>query len=81
MYMVSMKCNEMILVMFIRIQLIRVLLMHIQSIEFPMLTHERESQLKPTDFQKLQIRTMLIFFKNKNHMEFVPQETINAQLY
>jgi len=46
-----------------------------------MLTHERESQLKQIGFQKLQIRTMLVFFKIKNHKEFVPQGTINAQLY
>ena len=46
-----------------------------------MLTHERESELKQIGFQKLQIRTMLVFFKIKNHKEFVPQGTINAQLY
>jgi len=70
----------MILVMFIRNQLIRVLV-HIYSIEFPMLTHGRESQLKQIGFQKLQIRTMLVFFKIKNHKEFFTQGTINAQLY
>ena len=58
MYMVHMKSNEMILVMLIIIQF-----MHIYSIDFPMFTHEQESQLKQICLQKLQIRTMSIFFK------------------
>ena len=80
MYMVCMKNSEIILVLFIRIQRIHMFVC-IKGIEFPMLTHERESQLKQICFQKLQIRTMLIFSKIKNHKEFVPQGTIDDQLH